>query len=319
MKRSSSTRLRLEPRPPILISSSARDSPAVVVNSCLLRLQLRGRPEDRFHDVLVAGTAAQVARYRPPDVFLGRVGVAVEQFLGRHHHARRAEPALEAVLLPEPLLEWVQLAGRRQALHGGDVTPVDLDGQHRAGLDGPAIDQHRAGPAVGRVAAAVRASQAGAAADQVGQQQPGLDLGHLPGPVEGEPDLPYRYLAGFVADVVEHHRHDQAALYVAWAWAVVPRRMRVTKTRTSWRLYSAEPRWSVRGCAARAARSAASAMLASVRGPPVSTAAASVAPMVDPPTPVSAMPARTTSACADSIETATPTVAKSPTRRSSLR
>src|ERR1700735_1333689 len=242
MKRSSSTRLRLEPRPPILISSSARDSPAVVVNSRLLRLQLRGRPEDRFHDVLVAGTAAQVAGDRPPHVFLGRGGVAVEQVLGRHHHARRAEPALEAVLLPEPLLERVQLAGRGQALDGGDGTPADLHGQHRAGLDGPAVDQHRAGPAVGRVAAAVRAGQAGAPADQVGQQQPGLDLGDLPGAVEGELDLADRYLVDCVAGVIEHHRHDQAALSVAWAWAaaVVPPRMRVTKTRTSWRLYSAE-------------------------------------------------------------------------------
>src|ERR1700733_7290374 len=115
------------------------------------------------------------------------------------------------------------------------------------------------------------------------QAPPGLDLGDLPGAVEGELDLEDRYLVDCVAGVIEHHRHDQAALSVAWAWAaaVVPPRMRVTKTRTSWRLYSAEPRWSVRGCAARAARSAASAMLASVSGPPVSTAAASVAPMVD--------------------------------------
>src|ERR1700744_1163737 len=312
MKRSSSTRLRLEPRPPILISSRALDSPAVVVTSRLLRLELRGRPEDRLHDVLVAGAAAQVAGDRPPHVFLGRVGVAVEQLLGRHHHARRAEPALQPVLLPEPFLDRVQLAGRSQALHRGDLAPVDLHRQHRAGLDGPAVDQHCAGPAVGRVAAAVGAGQPGAPADQVGQQQPGLDLGDFPGAVEGELDLAHRYLVDRVAGVIEHHRHDQAALSVACAAAVVPPRMRVTKTRTSWRLYSAVPRWSVRGWAALAARSAASAMLAPVSGPPVRTAGASVAPMVDPPTPVSAMPARTTSAPEVSIETATPTVAKSP-------
>ena len=95
--------------------------------------------------------------------------------------------------------------------------------------------------------------------------------------------------------------------------------MRLTKTRTSCRLYSAVPRWSVRGCAAAAASSAASAMLSAVSGLPVSAAAASVAPMVDPPTPVSAMPARVTFAPDVSMATATPTVAKSPTRRSSFR
>ena len=52
---------------------------------------------------------------------------------------------------------------------------------------------------------------------------------------------------------------------------------------------------------------------------PTMAAAASVAPMVDPPTPVSAMPALVTFAPMVSIATATPTVAKSPTRRSSLR
>src|ERR1700761_6952638 len=318
MKRSSSTRLRLEPRPPILTSSRARDSVVLVVTSGLLALELRGRPEHRLHDVLVAGAAAQVARYRPPHVFLGGIGVAVEQVLGRHHHPRRAEPALQAVLLPETLLDRVQLAGRGQALHGGDVTAVDLDRQHRAGLDRPAVDQHRAGTAVGRVTAAVGAGQPGAPADQVGQQQPGLDLGRLLGAVEPEPDLLQRDDLDVVG-VVEHHRHRQAALSVARAAVVVPPRRRVTKTRTRRRLYSAVPRWSVRGWAAAAASSAASAMLSALSGAPVSAAAAASAPMVDPPTPVSAIPARTTSAPDVSMDTATPTVAKSPTRRSSFR
>jgi hypothetical protein len=60
-------------------------------------------------------------------------------------------------------------------------------------------------------------------------------------------------------------------------------------------------------------------MLSAVSGFPVSAAAASVAPMVDPPTPVSAMPARMTVSPYVSMATAVPTVAKSPTRRSSLR
>src|ERR1700742_1420595 len=318
MKRSSSTRLRLEPRPPILISSRARDSVVLVVTSGLLALELRGRPEHRLHDVLVAGAAAQVAGYRPPHVFLGGIRVAVEQVLGRHHHARRAEPALQAVLLPEPLLDGMQLARRGQALHGGDLTAVDLDRQHRAGLDRPAVDQHRAGAAVGRVAAAMGAGQPGTPADQVGQQQPGLDLGRLLGAVEPEPDLPQRDDLDVIG-VVEHHRHGQAALSVVCAAAVVPPRRRLTKTRTRCRLYSAVPRWSVRGWATLAASPAASAMRSLVSGPPVSTAAGSVAAVVDPPTRGSAIPAGTTFPPEVSRTTAPPTVPKSPPRRSSFR
>ena len=56
-----------------------------------------------------------------------------------------------------------------------------------------------------------------------------------------------------------------------------------------------------------------------VSGCPVRACAASVAPMVEPPTPVSAMPALITFPPLVSSATATPTVAKSPTRRSSLR
>src|SRR5487761_460390 len=316
MKRSSSTRLRLEPRPPILISSSARDSVVLVVTS-RLRSQLLGRPQHRLHDVLVAGAAAQVAGQRPPHVFLGRVRVAVEQGLGGQHHARRAEPALEPVLLPETLLERVQLARRGQALHGGDLAAVDLHREHRAGLDRPAVDEHRAGTAVGRVAAPVRAGQPDAAADQVGEQQPRLDLRHLLLAVDRDPDpADGKLIHCLVAEVVVDRCHGQAALS---AVASVPPRMRLTKTRTRWRLYSAVPRWSVLGRATAAARSAASAMPAAVSGFPVSAAAASAAPIVDPPTPVSAMPARITVSPDVSMATAVPPVAKSPPRRSSLR
>src|SRR5712692_9837464 len=113
MNRLSSTRLRLAPSPPILISSSACDTsclPSYVSQRPVLAstgLELVGGPQHRLDDVLVAGAAAQVARQRPADVFLGRVGIGVEQGLGGHHHSGGAEPALQPVLLPEALLQRV--------------------------------------------------------------------------------------------------------------------------------------------------------------------------------------------------------------------
>ena len=61
-------------------------------------------------DVLVARAAADLAGDRDPDLVVGRVRVRVEQRAGGEHHARRAEAALQAVLLDEALLHRVELA-----------------------------------------------------------------------------------------------------------------------------------------------------------------------------------------------------------------
>src|SRR5882757_7690245 len=312
MKRLSSTRLRLAPSPPILISSSA------CVTASALRPEFVGGPQHRLHDVLVAGAPAQVAGQRPADVFLARVGVLVQQGLGGHHHPGGAEPALQAVLLLEALLQRVQLTRGGQPFDGADLAPVHLDGQHGAGLDRPPVYQHGARAAVRGVAAHVRAGQPEPAADQVGQQQPRLHLGDLLLAVDRELDPAYRDVCGLALGVVVDDGHDQAALSaVSTASPRLSRRS--TNVRTMWRLYSALPRWSVLGRAACAASSAACSMVSAVSGCPVRAWAASVAPMVEPPTPVSAMPARITFPPPVSSATATPTVAKSPTRRSSLR
>src|ERR1700685_3964067 len=109
MNRLSSTRLRLAPSPPILISSTACDIwiPSAAFESAEsfagLGAELFGGPQDRLHDVLVTRAAAQVAGQAPAHFFLGWVRVGRQQCLGGHHHARRAEAALQAVLLPESL------------------------------------------------------------------------------------------------------------------------------------------------------------------------------------------------------------------------
>src|SRR6478609_787499 len=106
MNRLSSTRLRLEPRPPILISSSAV--------TASLSSPLGSGPQHGLHDVLVPGAAAQVAGERPPHLVLARARVVVEEGLGREHHPWRAEPALQAVRVFEALLDRVELARRRE-------------------------------------------------------------------------------------------------------------------------------------------------------------------------------------------------------------
>src|SRR6266571_4516024 len=102
MKRASSLRLTLWPMPPISIATA-------------LGLPFRGlahrarRVVDRLDDVHVTGAAAEVAGVRFADLELGGLVVRRKEGDGRHHHSGRAEPALQPVLLMEPLLYRVEL------------------------------------------------------------------------------------------------------------------------------------------------------------------------------------------------------------------
>src|SRR5487761_315418 len=89
-----------------------------------------GGPPDRTDDVLIARTPADLPGDRLADLGFRRVRVAVEQPPRGHHHARRAETALEAVALDEPLLDGVELAVAGQVLDGPHGPAVGHGRQH---------------------------------------------------------------------------------------------------------------------------------------------------------------------------------------------
>ena len=62
-------------------------------------------------------------------------GVRLQQRVARHHHAGRAEAALQAVLLAEALLHRIELAVLLEPLDRHDLAAVGLHREHRAGLD----------------------------------------------------------------------------------------------------------------------------------------------------------------------------------------
>src|SRR4051794_14259132 len=111
MRSSFSTRLDASRRGP-LVARSRR------------RLCLPGGPADGVDDVLVPGAAADVAGDRPADLLLARVSVLLEQRLRDQHHPRRAEAALEPVLLLEPLLDRVQSVRAGEPLDRRQLAPV---------------------------------------------------------------------------------------------------------------------------------------------------------------------------------------------------
>src|SRR5262245_8738985 len=131
----------------------------------------RCRRADGLDDVLVARAPAEVPLEAAPDLDCREpVAVRAQEVDAGHDHAGRAEAALESVMLPERLLQRMQLAVRREALDRRDLAAVGLDREHGARLDRVPVQLDRAGAADGRVAADLRTGEAEAVAKEVDQQ-----------------------------------------------------------------------------------------------------------------------------------------------------
>src|ERR1700730_2937951 len=119
----------------------------IVVAMVSLRLRLCRGGFHRVDDVLVAGATAQIAVQAVTDLFLARLGIALDNLLDRHDHAGRAETALQPVLVPKGFLYGVQLAVSRQTFDGENIAAVRLHRKHGATLDRFAVDMHCASAA----------------------------------------------------------------------------------------------------------------------------------------------------------------------------
>ena len=90
--------------------------------------------------------------------------------------ARRAVAALVAVVLDEGGLHRMQLVRRAQAFDGGDLGALVHHRQRQAGVDAPAVDDHRAGAALAVVAALLGAGQVQVLAQRVEQRGAGVEF-----------------------------------------------------------------------------------------------------------------------------------------------
>ena len=66
------------------------------------------------------------------DLLNRRIRVTLQQLLDRHHHAGRAEAALQAVIFLEGLLDWMQSVPVCKAFHGLDPGSICLHRKDRA-------------------------------------------------------------------------------------------------------------------------------------------------------------------------------------------
>src|SRR5271163_241716 len=137
---------------------------------------------DRLDDVVIAGAAADVAFEPVADRgFVEMRALAIDEVDCGHDHARRAKPALQAVIVLERLLHRVQLAAGGEALDRRHLGVLAARGQNGAGLDRPAVEMDDAGAALRRVAADMGAGQAQVLAQELDEQRSRIEIGrHMP-------------------------------------------------------------------------------------------------------------------------------------------
>src|SRR5579862_4946987 len=141
-----------------------------------LRCRCLGAGFDRLDDVVVAGATADIAFETGPDLLLARVLVDAQEIDRAHHHAGRAEAALEGVVLAERRLHRVELVALGEAFDRHHARPVHLGRQHGAALCRIAVDMDDASTALAGVAADMGAGQTEMLAQELHQQGPCLDL-----------------------------------------------------------------------------------------------------------------------------------------------
>lgn len=110
----------------------------------------------------------------------------------RHQNSRRAEPALEGVRFVKRLLERMKVAAGREPLDGPDFVAVGLDREHQARADRFAVEQHGAGATDAVLAPHVGAGKVQFMAQEVGEQEPGLDPPLVTTPIHGQGDGMHR-------------------------------------------------------------------------------------------------------------------------------
>src|SRR5437763_11425326 len=135
-------------------------------------LQALGGLHDGVDDELIAGAATELTGKALANGFPGRIGGFTQDFQGAQHHGRRAVATLQALLLPECLLEGVELAALVQRLHRHDLLSVRLDGKGDARADRLTVHEHRAGAADAMLAADVDAEEAEVLAQEIHQETP---------------------------------------------------------------------------------------------------------------------------------------------------
>jgi hypothetical protein len=84
--------------------------------------------------------------YSLSNLFLGRMGMAIQQGLGPHDESWSAETALYSSLVDKSLLKRVKLLALNQSLDGQDLGALSLYGQDQTGTHWLPVHQNGTSP-----------------------------------------------------------------------------------------------------------------------------------------------------------------------------
>src|SRR5881296_628008 len=115
---------------------------------------------------MIAGTAAEIAGNCLADLGVAGRLVLLEQGLGGQQEPGGAEPALEAVMLAERLLDGMEPLAVGQPFHRHQRGAIELDREEQATSDRLTVEQHRAGATHAVLAADVGASEVEVVAEE---------------------------------------------------------------------------------------------------------------------------------------------------------
>jgi hypothetical protein len=82
----------------------------------------------------------------------------------------------------------MELAVRRETLDGGDLAPARLEGEVRARVERPTVEEHHAGAALGVVAALLRTGETEVVPEGGKERAPRLELEPVRNAVDAERD-----------------------------------------------------------------------------------------------------------------------------------
>src|SRR5438445_416530 len=114
---------------------------------------------DRFKNLAVPRTAADVARERFADLLLARLGIAFEQCVRRDDEAGRAKPTLDRARFNECALHWMQPLVVGERFDSLDAPFRGRGAEHETCAHEVAIHDHRAGTALALLACVLAAGK----------------------------------------------------------------------------------------------------------------------------------------------------------------
>src|SRR6266508_539597 len=109
--------------------------------------------EHRIDDLVITGTAAEIAREPVAHFFFRRIGIALEQRTRGDEYSGRAVAALQCRVLEEFSLQRMELGAGGHAFDGLDRFAFSFDAQHEARAGETSVYRHAARAAVAGAAA----------------------------------------------------------------------------------------------------------------------------------------------------------------------